>query len=119
MPLKKVDWGDIPNDIYVKDEDDFGKWIECIICDVKISIRSQFCFTEWETHCSGVRHCKIVNSKALQHVRKIDTFFKKRPASEQNVSKNSSTTNQSLTKHPKINTCPGFLWEKNRFVTSL
>ena len=46
MPLKKVDWGDIPNDTYVKDKDDLGKWIECVICDVKISIRSQFCFTE-------------------------------------------------------------------------
>ena len=46
MPLKKVDWGDIPNYTYMKDKDDFGKWIECVIFDVKISIRSQFCFTE-------------------------------------------------------------------------
>ena len=75
MTLKKTEWGDIPNDIYVKDKDDLGKWIECTICHVKISIRSQFCFAEWETHCSGVRHCKVANSKALRHVPKIDPFF--------------------------------------------
>ena len=80
MPLKKIEWGDIPNIAYVKDKDLFGTWIECKICDVKICVRSQFCFTEWDTHCSGVKHSKIANSKALKDVPKIDTFFKKRTA---------------------------------------
>ena len=109
MPLKKIDWRDIANDIYIKDKDDLGKWIECVICHVKISIRSQFYFTEWKTHCLGVRHCKIANSKALQHVPKIDSYFKKRPAPDQNLSvKLSTKMNNSLTKCPKINTCPVF-----------
>ena len=76
MPPKKVDWGDIPNDVYVKDKDHLGKWIECDICNIKIRIRSQFCFTEWDTHCSGVNHFQIVNSKALKNVPGIDTFKK-------------------------------------------
>ena len=75
MPLKKIEWGDIPNIAYVKDKDLFGTWIECKICDVKIRVRSQFCFTEWNTHYSGVKHSKIANSKALKDVPKIDAFF--------------------------------------------
>ena len=53
MPLKKVEWGDIANIAYVKDKDLFGTWIECKICDVKIRVRSQFCFTEWDTLLRG------------------------------------------------------------------
>ena len=114
MPLKKTDWGDITNIVYVKDKDDLGKWIECVICHVKINIRSQFCFTEWDTHCSGVRHCKLANSKVLQHVPKIESFFKKRPLTELHLSVKSSTKlDKTSTKRSKINTCPGFFPVKN------
>ena len=51
MPLKKIEWGDIPNEIYVKEKDDLRKWIECNICHLKIRIRSQFCFIEWQQIC--------------------------------------------------------------------
>ena len=78
MSLKKVEWSDIPNIDCVKDRDLFGTWIECKICDEKIRVRFQFCFTEWNTHCSGVKHSKVANSKALKDVPKIDTFFKKK-----------------------------------------
>ena len=43
-----------------------GKWIECDICNAKIRIRSQFCFTEWDTHCSGVEHCRIAKCETLK-----------------------------------------------------
>ena len=68
MPFKKLELDEIPDDVYIKDKDHMGKWIECDICDVKIIVRSQFCFIEWDTHCSGVKHCKIANSKILQNV---------------------------------------------------
>ena len=84
MPLKKTEWGDVPNIAHVKDKDLFGTWIQYKICDVKIRIRSQFCFTEWDMHCSGVKHSKIANSKALKDVPNIETFFKKRMASKKN-----------------------------------
>ena len=77
MPFKKVEWGDIPHETYVKDKDIMGKWIECDICNVKIRIRSQFCFTEWDTHCSGVKHCRIANCETLKKNYRIDTFLKK------------------------------------------
>ena len=35
MSLKKIEWGDIPNDINVKEKDDLGKWIECNLCHIK------------------------------------------------------------------------------------
>ena len=102
MPLKKIEWGDIPNIAYVKDKDLFGTWIECKICDVKIRVRSQFCFTERDIHCSGVKHSKIANSKALKDVPKIDTFFKKRTASERNSTGDTLThRNDNSTKRKK------------------
>ena len=113
MPLKKLEWGDIPNENYVKNKDVLGKWIECVICDVKMSVRSQYCFTEWDTHCSGVRHSKIVSSKAIHNVKKIDSFFKKRSLTETNSSVNSAIKKQPSPKRPKINTCPGFYYGKN------
>ena len=78
MPLKKLEWGDVPKEMYVKEKDELGKWIECNVCHVKIRIRSQYCYTEWITHCEGVKHCKIANSDTLKNVQKIETFFKKR-----------------------------------------
>ena len=51
----------------------------------------------------------ISNDTYVKDKDKIDTFFKKRSASEQNLSVISLTKlNQSLAKHPKINTCPFF-----------
>ena len=82
MPFKRVEWGDIPHDTYIKNKDTLGRWIECDICDVKIRIRSQFCFTEWETHCSGVKHCRKTNCNSLKNVPTLDKYFKKRPATE-------------------------------------
>ena len=121
MPLKKVEWGDIPNIECVTERDLFGTWIECNICDVKIRVRSQFCFTEWNTHCSGVKHSKVANSKAFQDVPKIDTFFKKRSVSEKHstgdtlIHKNDYDTKRKKNEFlPRI-----FLWEKYRFVTSV
>ena len=64
--FKKNEWCDIPHNTYVKDKDIMGKWIECDICNVKIRIRSQFCFTEWDTHCTGVKHCRIANCETLK-----------------------------------------------------
>ena len=72
---QKIEWDDIPNDIYIKQKDDLGKWIECNLCHIKILIRSQFCFTEWVTYCEGVKHCKIANSETVRNVRKIETYF--------------------------------------------
>ena len=60
----------IPNDIYVKEKDDLGKLIECNLCHIKIRIISQFCFTEWVTHCEGVKHCKIANSETVKMIAK-------------------------------------------------
>ena len=109
MPLKKVEWGDIPNIDCVKDRDLFGTWIECNICDVKIHGRSQFCFTEWNTHCSGVKYSKVANSKALKDVPKIDTFFKKRSASEKNSTGDTLINkNDYDAKRKKMNSCSGF-----------
>ena len=56
MPPKKFNWGDIPNIKHVKDKDKNGKWIHCKTCDVRIRVRSQFSFTEWQMHTDGVKH---------------------------------------------------------------
>ena len=118
MPLKKLEWGDIPKEMYVKEKDQLEKWIECNICHVKIRIRSQYCYTEWITHCEGVKHCKIANSDTLKKVQKIETFFlkkkKKRPLSEENSSSKPVTESQTPDgKRKKTSTCPGFYYGKN------
>ena len=82
MPYKKNEWGDIPHETYVRDKDVMGRWIVCDICNIKIRCRSQFCFPEWVSHCSGVRHSKIANCEILKKNPRIDTFFKKREATE-------------------------------------
>ena len=121
MPLKKTEWGDVPHIEYVKERDVFGTWIQCGICDVKIRIRSQFCFTEWEMHCSGVKHCKLANSKALKDLPKIETFFKKRTACNKISTRATlSSREEHSIKKKKIEFLPWILlWEEHRFVTSL
>ena len=114
MPLKKLEWGDIPKEIYIKEKDDLGKWIECNICHIKIRIRSQFCFTEWVTHCAGVKHCKIANSDTLKNAQRIETFFKKRILFEKSSTSNPVTeTKVSEAKRQKTSSCPGFYYGKN------
>ena len=80
MARKKTEWGDIPNLSVVKNKDINGKWIRCKICDIKIKVRCQFSFTEWQMHTDGVRHNKLVdyNSTELKNVPKLTTFFTKR-----------------------------------------
>ena len=85
MPYKKNAWGDIPHESYVKDKDDNGRWIVCDLCDIKIRCRSQYCFPEWVTHCSWVKHSKIANCGILKKNHKIDTYFKKRETTEMTV----------------------------------
>ena len=62
MPPKKIAWGHVPNNEFVKKKDESdGKWIECVICCVAIRVRASYGFTEWEHHCSFLKHCQKVH----------------------------------------------------------
>ena len=53
-----------------------GKWIECGICCVVIMVRATFGFTEWDNHCSSIKHCqniKEVEASGNQH--KLTAYF--------------------------------------------
>ena len=114
MPYKKNEWGDIPHETYVRDKDVMGRWIVCNICNIKIRCRSQFCFPEWVSHCSGVRHSKIANCEILKKNPRIDTFFKKREATEMTVPVDASDKKKdSNGKRKKCNSCTGFYYGQN------
>ena len=84
-----------------------------LILEIYPHLPTQFCFTEWNTHCSGVKHSKLANSKALQDMPKIDTFFKKRSTSEKHSTGDTLIHKKDYnTKRKKMNSCPGFFMEK-------
>ena len=84
MPPKKRSWGDLPDANHVKDKDPNGRWIHYKICDIRFRVRSQFSFTEWQIHTSGVKHLELTNSEILKNVPQITNFFKR--AIEENCS---------------------------------
>ena len=61
MPPKKMSWGDIPNNEFVKKRDESnGRWIECNLCCLVIKVRATCGFTEWVNHCKSTRYCQLV-----------------------------------------------------------
>ena len=103
MSPKKLKWDNIPNLSEVKDKDVNRKWIYCKTCEVRIKVRSQFSFTEWQMHTDGVKHTELANSKALKNVPELTKFFKKR----KDITNTSSKSVASPKKRPKMITCPG------------
>ena len=115
MPPKKLKWGDIPNLSKVMDKDVNGKWIHCKMCDVRIKIRSQFSFIEWNMHTDGVNHNELANSKALKNIPKLTKFFKKR----KDITNSFPQKIASPKKRPKIITYPGFHYDNNSDLVHL
>ena len=112
MPPKKITWGDIPNNKFVKNKNgDNGKWIECSICCVVIRVRATYGFTEWINHCSSNKHCQPVKDKdGTGDMNKLTSYF--------DLNKDQSNTTFSLKPRPAkktklINQCPGFNYDKN------
>ena len=109
MPPKKITWGDVPNSEFVKKkkkDDDYGKWIECSICNVVIKVRATYGFTEWVNHCASTKHTQLVTDKdGLGGMHKLTTYF------DINTDEKKSTASLKLCASKKIkliNPCPGF-----------
>ena len=114
MPPKKFQWKDIPHQNHVKNKDDLGKWIECAICNITIRIRAQYGFTEWKTHCEGVKHCKLINGNDPNNASKITSHFKNSPKAP------CSILQDVLAPKGKVaQTCPGFSYGKNSEFVAL
>jgi len=114
MPPKKVAWGDIPNEVFIEDKDnDKGKWIKCKICHVVIRVRASFGFTEWENHCSSLRHCQKVKDQLLiGNSSKLTSYF----ISDNSNKKKENPTDVKLSSNKRIKLvtpCPGFSFGKN------
>ena len=61
MPPKRIAWGHVPNNEFVEKKDEYdGKWIECSVCCATIKVRASYGLTEWEHHCSSLKHCQKV-----------------------------------------------------------
>ena len=115
MPPKKVAWGDIPNKVFIDNKDnDKGKWIKCKICHVVIRVRASFGFTEWENHCSLLRHCQKVKDQLLiGNSSKLTSYF----ISDNSNKKDENVTNVKLSSNKRIKlvtSCPGFSFGKTQ-----
>ena len=77
MPPKKITWGDVPNNTFVKKKDEItGKWIECGVCCVVIKVRAMFGFAEWDHHCLSNKHCqKVKEIESGGNMTKLISYF--------------------------------------------
>ena len=77
MPPKKIAWGHVPNNEFVKKKDEYeGKWIECSVCCATIKVRASYGFTEWEHHCSSLNHCQNVEyNQDTGNQNKLTKYF--------------------------------------------
>ena len=77
MPPKKISWGDIPNNEFVKKKDETsGRWIECSLCCLVIKVRASYGFTEWVNHCESTRHCQFVaDQNDTGGMQKLTSYF--------------------------------------------
>ena len=120
MPPKKITWGVIPNDEFIKKKDEKnGKWIECGVCDIIIKVRATFGFSEWQNHCSSNKHCeKVKDSEKGGIMKQLTTYFgtvnndTKRNASQ-------SCLHQHKKRTKVVIPCPGFNYGKNSELLQL
>ena len=105
-PLKKIEWGDVPNEEPVKEKDYAAKWIEYNICHQVIRVRAKFGCTEWLNYCSSAKHCEKVKINDLNSTRtKLTSYSTSTPLVQL---KPSTFKFNSIKRSKTVLPCPGF-----------